>query len=68
MPSVFRVRKLNAKQRLEAYDLINKGYTHKALAKKYGVSRVRITQIANANEKQLLQWLKQSELPPLEEE
>lgn len=68
MPSVFRVRKLNALQRLEAYDLIHKGYRHKDLAKKYGVSRARITQIANATAKQLQIWMQQAELPPLLEE
>ena len=64
----FRNRKLSAVQRLEILDKVEKGYTHSYLASIYGVSKQRISQLANASDDQVAEWEKLAALPSLEEE
>ena len=62
----YRHRVTSAKVRLEILDKCREGYTRSHLAKIYGVSKTRVTQIANATESQIALWEKKAELPDLE--
>ena len=66
--TTFRHRKLSADQRLLILEQVEKGYTHSHLASIHGVSKQRISQVANASDEQVRQWEKIAALPSLEEE
>ena len=59
-------RGTSAATSLEILDKCREGYTRSHLARIYGVSKTRVTQIANATEAQIALWEKKADLPELE--